>query len=94
LISNAPRPSKSVKNFLLKLKLNKILLKNIITSGEAALQSLQNNVYGKNFYHLGPNRDTSLFEGIENNKKNLVNADFILCTGFLDSHKDSLALLH
>ena len=25
LISNAPRPSRSVKNFLLKLKLNKIL---------------------------------------------------------------------
>ena len=64
LISNAPRPSKSVEKFLLKLKLNKILLKNIFTSGEAALQSLQKNVYGKNFYHLGPKRDTSLFEGV------------------------------
>ena len=90
LMSNAPRPSKSVKKFLLKLKLNKILLKNIFTSGEAALQSLHKNMYGKNFYHLGPQRDTSLFEGFENNIKNLGDADFILCTGFLDSHKDSL----
>ena len=90
LMSNAPRPSKSVGEFLLKLKLNKIFLKNIFTSGEAARQSLQENVYGKNFYHLGPKRDTSLFEGFENNKKNLENADFILCTGFLDSHEDSL----
>ena len=63
LISNAPRPSKNVKKFLLKLKMDKILLKNILTSGEAALQSLQKLVYGKNFYHLGPQRDNSLFEG-------------------------------
>jgi len=90
LMSNAPRPSKSVEKFLLKLKLNKILLKNIFTSGEAALQSLQKNVYGKNFYHLGPKRDTSLFEGFENNRKNPEDADFILCTGFLDNHEDSL----
>ena len=90
LMSNAPRPSKSVEKFLLKLKLNKILLKNVFTSGEAALQSLQKSEYGKNFYHLGPERDSSLFEGFENNKKNLEDADFILCTGFLDSHEDSL----
>ena len=90
LMSNAPRPSKSVEKFLLKLKLNKILLKNIFTSGEAALQSLQKNVYGKNFYHLGPKRDNSLFEGFENNRKNPEDADFILCTGFLDNHEDSL----
>ena len=83
LMSNAPRPSKSVKKFLLKLKLNRILLKNIFTSGEAALQSLQKNVYGKNFYHLGSKRDTSLFEGFENNRKNLGDADFILCTRHL-----------
>ena len=45
LMSNAPRPSKDVEKFLLKLKLNKILVKNIFTSGEAALQSLQRNAY-------------------------------------------------
>ena len=90
LISNAPRPSKSVKKFLLKLKMDKILLKNIFTSGEAALQSLQKKVYGNFFYHLGPQRDNSLFEGFEKNKKNLEEADFILCTGFLDNQEESL----
>ena len=75
LMSNAPRPSKSVENFLLKLKLNKIFLKNIFTSGEAALQSLKKNVYGKNFYHLGPKRDNSLFKGFENNSKSLIAND-------------------
>ena len=89
-MSNAPRPSKSVEKFLLKLKMDKILLKNIFTSGEAALQSLQKNLYGKNFYHLGPKRDNSLFEGFEKNRKNLEDADFILCTGFLDSNQKRL----
>ena len=84
LMSNAPRPSKNVEKFLLKLKINKSLIKNIFTSGEAALNSLRSNLYGKYFYHLGPDRDQSLFFGLEKNKKKIENADFILCTGFLD----------
>ena len=90
LMSNAPRPSKNVENFLLKLKMNKQLLKNIFTSGEASLKSLQSNSYGNFFYHLGPQRDEALFLGFEKNKKNIDEADFILCTGFLDNHEDSL----
>jgi HAD superfamily hydrolase (TIGR01459 family) len=90
LMSNAPRPSKNVEKFLIKLKMNKTYVKNIFTSGEAALRSLKKNRYGKNFYHLGPLRDASLFKGFEKNKKNLENADFILCTGFLDNQEDSL----
>ena len=90
LMSNAPRPSKNVQIFLLNLKMDKTLVKNIFTSGEASIKSLQKNVYGKNFYHLGPKRDSDLFRGFEKNQKNLKEADFILCTGFLDKHEDSL----
>ena len=57
LISNAPRPSKSVEKYLANLKMNKIFLKNIFTSGEAALKTLKNNIYGEKFYHLWPKRD-------------------------------------
>ena len=89
-MSNAPRPSKNVEKFLLNLKMDKIFTKNIFTSGEAALKSLQQKIYGKIFYHLGPKRDASLFEGFEKNKKNLKDADFILCNGFLDNKEDSL----
>ena len=41
LMSNAPRPSKSVEKYLINLKMDKIFLKNIFTSGEAALQTLK-----------------------------------------------------
>ena len=90
LMSNSPRPSKNVEKFLLSLQMDKIFLEKIFTSGEAALKSLKENIYGKYFYHLGPERDNSLYEGFEKNKKNLQEADFILCTGLLDSHEDSL----
>ena len=90
LMSNAPRPSENVEKFLLNLKMDKTFTKNIFTSGEAALKSLKQNIYGKNFYHLGPKRDSSLFKGFEKNKSNLDNADFILCTGFLDDKEESL----
>ena len=52
-LSNAPRPSDKVRIFLKKLNMNEKFLKNIITSGEAAMQAINQNKYGKYFFHLG-----------------------------------------
>ena len=90
LISNAPRPSKSVEKYLIKLKMDKTFLNNLITSGEAALQSLKNNIYGEKFYHLGPKRDEDLIRGFDKNKTSLDKCDFILCTGLFDDKTNSL----
>ena len=90
LMSNAPRPSKSIEKFLLKLNMNRMLIKNIFTSGEAALRSLKENVYGKNFYHIGPKRDKDLILGFEKNQTSLEKCDFILCTGLFDNRISSL----
>ena len=89
-LSNAPRPSASVIEFLKKLNMKDFLLKNIFTSGEAALKSLQEKKFGKNFFHLGPNRDTPLFKNFEKNKTILEHCDFILCTGLIEEHEDDL----
>ena len=90
LISNAPRTTKSVEKYLINLKMDKSLLKNIFTSGEAALQSLEKNIYGKKFYHIGPKRDYDLIQGFEKNKTEINNCDFILCTGLFDEEENSL----
>ena len=60
LLTNAPRPSAPVKIFLEKMGLKKEIRDHVFTSGEAALQTLRNNVYGKKFYHIGPKRDNDL----------------------------------
>ena len=90
LISNAPRPSKSVEKYLLKLKMDKKLIENLFTSGEAALQTLKNNVYGKKFYHVGSKGQGDLTKGLEKNQTELDKCDFILCTGLFDNEKNSL----
>ena len=90
LISNAPRPSKSVEKYLIDLKMNKLFLKNVFTSGEAALQTLKKKRYGEKFYHLGPKRDKDLIKGFETNETSLEKCDFILCTGLFDYEKNSL----
>jgi HAD superfamily hydrolase (TIGR01459 family) len=89
-LSNAPRPNSEVKKFLKQLKMEDRYLKNILTSGEAAMQALQGNKYVKLFFHLGPKRDDSIFFKIKENNTSLEKCNFILCTGLLDDHKDDL----
>jgi HAD superfamily hydrolase (TIGR01459 family) len=89
-LSNAPRPSKEVKIFLKELKMQDQYLQNIMTSGEAAMLALQKESYGKFFYHLGPERDSSVFFKIKENKTTLEKCNFILCTGLLEDHEEDL----
>ena len=89
-LSNAPRPSSKVINFLLKMNMNKKYLSNVMTSGEAAMYAINKNTFGKTFFHLGPSRDSSVFEKVKDNKANLENCDFILCTGLFDEYENDL----
>ena len=89
-LSNAPRPSINVVNFLLKMNMNRKYLLNVMTSGEAAMHAINKNKFGKSFFHLGPPRDTSVFEKIKDNRVDLESCDFILCTGLFDDHEDDL----
>ena len=89
-LSNAPRPSSKVVNFLIKMKMNRKYLSNVMTSGEAAMYAINKNKFGKKFFHLGPPRDTSVFKKVEDNKTNLESCDFILCTGLFDDYENDL----
>ena len=89
-LSNAPRPSTKVIDFLLKMKMNKKHLLNVMTSGEAAMHAINQNKFGKNFFHLGPPRDASIFEKVKDNKTEIEKCDFILCTGLLDEYEENM----
>ena len=64
-LSNAPRPNEKVREYLKKLKMEEKYLKNIITSGDAAMNAINENRFGKSFFHLGPSRDESIFDKIK-----------------------------
>ena len=91
LLTNAPRPNISVRNFLDKMGLDKNKSKKIYTSGEAALQFLNNECKDKKFFHIGPPRDFDLFNSLKKNKiKEIEKADYILCTGLFDDQDQDL----
>ena len=91
LLTNAPRPSSTVVNFLKKMGLNKFF-ENVFTSGEAALKYLIKDLKDKKFFHIGPStRDFDLFKSFEKNKVlNIKDADYLLCSGLFDDHSDNL----
>ena len=89
-LSNAPRPSVNVINFLLKMKMDKKYLSNVMTSGEAAMYAINQKKFGKNFYHLGPKRDVQIFEKVKDHETKIDKCDFILCTGLFDEYEDDL----
>ena len=85
LLTNAPRPNKTVIKFLKKMGLDEDKCRKVFTSGESALKYLEKNYKDKNFYHIGPPRDFDLFQLFEKNKiNNLEQSDFILCTGLFE----------
>ena len=91
LLTNAPRPNSSVKNFLENMGLEREIREHVFTSGEAALNYLKKNFFGKNFFHVGPPRDFDLFKDFEKNKSdNIDKSDYILCTGLFDENNKDL----
>ena len=89
-LSNAPRPSNEVRKFLRKLKMEERFMDNIFTSGQASMMAIENNNYGKFFFHLGPDKDDKIFFNIKNYQTSLKKCDYILCTGVFDEHEEDL----
>ena len=91
LLTNAPRPSSTVKAFLEKMGLDKNIRDHVFSSGEAALKYLKNNLFSQKFYHIGPPRDFDLFIDCKNmQSQDLNQSDYILCTGLFDEHDINL----
>tara|TARA_B100001057_G_scaffold359889_1_gene362159 strand:+ start:334 stop:1152 length:819 start_codon:yes stop_codon:yes gene_type:complete len=91
LLTNAPRPSETVRSFLKKMNLNENIRKHVFSSGEAALNYLKSNFSSQKFYHIGPPKDFDLFEEFEKNKsENIEKSDYLLCTGLFDNHDEDL----
>ncbi len=91
LLTNAPRPSKTVKDFLKKMGLDEKKRNHVYSSGEAALDYLKKYFFSKKFYHIGPPRDFDLFKTFEKNKIEYIeNSDYFLCTGLFDNQNENL----
>ena len=91
LLTNAPRPNKTVRAFLEKMGLDEKIREKVYSSGEAALNYLKQNLLDEKFYHLGPPRDFDLFLDFKKDKTlDIKESTYLLCTGFFEEHGEDL----
>ena len=91
LLTNAPRPSDTVKVFLEKMGLDKNIQDHVFSSGQAALNYLKNKFFSQKFFHIGSPRDFDLFTDFKKMKsEDIGKSDYFLCTGLFDEHDKDL----
>lgn len=99
LLSNAPRPGQSVQAQLDKIGVARDAYDAIVSSGDVAQQHVT-NLGEAAVYHLGPERDLSLYDQFRGTRVAAHEADAIVCTGLFDdetetpeTYRDTLASL-
>jgi len=88
LITNAPRPADSVQRQLRKLGVADEVYDAIVSSGDLTRHFVGDHP-GKKMFWLGPERDSSIYRGLDAVTAPLEQADYIVCTGLFDDETES-----
>jgi len=80
LITNAPRPSTVVVRQLEKLHVPRETYDAVVSSGDVTRAVIEARP-GQSLYHLGPERDRSIFSGLDVHFAPLESADYVVCSG-------------
>ena len=88
LITNAPRPADSVQRQLRKLGVADETYDAIVSSGDLTRHFVADHP-GKTMFWLGPERDNSIYRGLEAAFAPIESADYIVCTGPFDDETET-----
>lgn len=88
LVSNSPRSEKGVERQLLEIGVRPDSHDAIVTSGDVT-QTLMLEQGGGKLFHLGPQRDVSLFEGLPVERVPLEQASAVICTGLFHDDRET-----
>ena len=88
LITNAPRPSESVARQLDRLDVPRETYDAIVSSGDVT-RSVIKKRHGQSLYHLGPERDRSIFAGLDIDFAPPETADYVVCSGLKDDESET-----
>ena len=99
LISNAPRPGNQVIRMLDRMAVPRGAYDGIVTSGDVTRDMVSKRA-GEPFYLIGPERDHSIFTGLDAPFSAAEDAAYVICTGLFndevetpDDYRDLLAQL-
>jgi HAD superfamily hydrolase (TIGR01459 family) len=88
LITNAPRPADSVQRQLRKLTVPDQAYDAIVSSGDLTRNFVAEHSRQKMFW-IGPERDNSIYRGLDPVLAPLEEAGYIVCTGLFDDETES-----
>ncbi len=88
LISNAPRPAWSVWEQLDRIGVDRACGDRMITSGDVTRSTLGERP-GARIFHLGPERDLPIYQGLTVELCDLDSADLVSCTGPFDEQNEN-----
>ena len=88
LITNAPRPADSVQRQLRKLHVADETYDAIVSSGDLTRNFVAGHP-GQKMFWIGPERDSSIYRGLDAGIVPLEQADYIVCTGLFDDETES-----
>ncbi|MCB1381158.1 MAG: TIGR01459 family HAD-type hydrolase [Alphaproteobacteria bacterium] len=89
LVTNSPRSNLGVERQLASIGVDSESHDRIVTSGDVT-QDLMVHHGGGKVFHLGPERDKSIFDGLGVERVPLDEAHAVLCTGLFDDLHDTL----
>jgi HAD superfamily hydrolase (TIGR01459 family) len=100
MITNAPRPGAAVSRILDRLKVPHDAYDAITSSGDVTRAIVETRL-AETVFHLGPERDRSIFAGLDVKFAPPETADYVVCSGLFDdttetpdNYGDLLAALH
>lgn len=89
LISNAPRPGSFVSDQLDAYGVPREAYDQVVTSGDVT-RAIITDHGGETLFHLGPERDLGLFEGLGTQLVPLEQAAYVVCTGLFDDEAETV----
>jgi HAD superfamily hydrolase (TIGR01459 family) len=99
LITNAPRAGEAVARILDRFGVPRVAYDAITSSGDVTRGIVAARL-AQAVFHLGPQRDLSIFAGLDVKFTGLENADYVVCSGLFDdttetpeSYRDMLAAM-
>jgi HAD superfamily hydrolase (TIGR01459 family) len=87
MITNAPRPHGPVLAQLEKLGVPQGVFDAVLTSGDVTRNLIRQK--GRGIYHIGPDRDLTLYDGLDVELVAREDADSVVCTGLVDDRSET-----
>ena len=99
LITNAPRRGAAVSRQLDQIGVPRDAYDDIVSSGDVTCGVMAERP-GQSVFHLGPQRDVSIFDGLDIRFAPIEEADYVVCTGLFnddvetpESYRDMLGIM-